>query len=96
MQSTSVPTPRKKRFRKTVPSLERPVHVFAERELNAKLRMEEEEDDAYSSQGEPFRATRLLQLTGRCQYDGIMSLELLYIKSNQVSFLNQIRYFLVK
>ena len=35
--------PRKaKGFMKTLPSLERPVHVVAERELNPKLRMEEE------------------------------------------------------
>ena len=33
----------KKGFRKTLPSLETPVHVVAERELNPKLRMEEEE-----------------------------------------------------
>ena len=36
----------KKGFRKTLPSLERPVHVVAERELNyPKLRMEEEEEE---------------------------------------------------
>ena len=34
---------RKKRFRKTLPSLERPVHVVAERVLKPKLRMEEED-----------------------------------------------------
>ena len=43
-QSTAISTPRKKGFRKTLPSLERPIHVVAERELNPKLRMEEEED----------------------------------------------------
>ena len=32
----------KRGFRKTLPSLERPVHVVAERELNPKLRMDEE------------------------------------------------------
>ena len=38
----AISTPRKKGFRKTLPSLERPVHVVAERELNPKLRMKEE------------------------------------------------------
>jgi hypothetical protein len=33
MQSTAISTPRKEGFRKTLPSLERPVHVVAEREL---------------------------------------------------------------
>ena len=42
---------------------------------------------------EPHRSTRLLQLTGRWQYDGIMWLALRSIKSNNVDFLNQIRYF---
>ena len=32
-------------FRKTLPSLERSFHVAAERELNQKLRMEEEEEE---------------------------------------------------
>ena len=32
-----------KGFRKTLPLLETPVHVVAERELNPELRMEEEE-----------------------------------------------------
>jgi hypothetical protein len=39
-------TPKKTGFRKTLPSLERLVHVVAERELNPKLRMEEEEENA--------------------------------------------------
>ena len=44
-QSIAISTPRKKEFRKTLSSLERPVHVVAERELNyPKLRMEEEEE----------------------------------------------------
>ena len=43
-QSTVISTPRKKGFRKTLPSLERPVHVVAERELTPKLRMEEKEE----------------------------------------------------
>ena len=33
MQSTAISTPRKKGFRKTLTSLERTVHVVAEREL---------------------------------------------------------------
>jgi hypothetical protein len=33
MQSTAISTPKKKGFRKTLPSLERPVHVVAEQEL---------------------------------------------------------------
>ena len=37
--------PRKKGFRKTLPSLERPLHVLAERELNEKLRIEEEKEE---------------------------------------------------
>ena len=41
--------PRKKGFRKTLPSLERPVHVVAERELYPKLRMEEEKEEEYIS-----------------------------------------------
>ena len=40
--------------------------------------------------------TRLLQLTGRWQYDGIMRSALRSIKSNNVDFLNQIRYFSIK
>ena len=44
MQSTVISTPREKGFRKTLPSLERSVHVVAERELNPKLRVEEEEE----------------------------------------------------
>ena len=43
---------------------------------------------------EPHRSTRLPKLTGRWQYDGIMWLALCSIKSNNVDFLNQIRYFL--
>ena len=39
---------------------------------------------------EPNWSTRLLQLTGRWQYDGIMWLELWSVKSNNVEFLNQI------
>ena len=42
-QSTAISTP--KGFRKTLPSLDRPVHVVAERELNQKMRMEEEEEE---------------------------------------------------
>ena len=39
----------KKRYRKTLPSLERPVYVVAERELNPELRMEEEkEEDSFT------------------------------------------------
>ena len=44
-KSTAMSTPRKKGFWKTLPSLERPVHVVAERELNPKLRIEEEEEE---------------------------------------------------
>jgi hypothetical protein len=36
-------------LRKTLPSLERPVHVVAERELYPKLRMEEEKEEEYIS-----------------------------------------------
>ena len=35
----------KRGFRKTLPSLERPVHAIAELELNPKLLMEEEEEE---------------------------------------------------
>ena len=45
---------------------------------------------------EPHRSTRLLQLTGRWQYDGIMRLALRSVKSINVDFLNQIRYFSIK
>ena len=45
---------------------------------------------------EPRRSTRLLQLTGRWQHDGIMWLALRSVKSNNVDFLNQIRYFSIK
>ena len=45
-QSTAISTPRKKGFRKTLPSLERPVHVVAEWELNPKLQTEEEDVEA--------------------------------------------------
>ena len=44
-QSTAISTPRKTGFRKTLSLLERQVHVVAERELNPKLRMEEEEEE---------------------------------------------------
>ena len=44
-QSTAISTLRKKGFRKTLPPLERPVHVVVERKLNPKLRMEEEEEE---------------------------------------------------
>ena len=47
---------------------------------------------AYSSQG----STRLLQLTGKWQYDGIIWLALRSVKSNNVEFLNQIRYSSIK
>ena len=43
-QSTAVSTPRKKGFRKILPSLERQFHVVAEQELNPKQRMGAEED----------------------------------------------------
>ena len=46
--------------------------------------------------GEPHRPTRLLQLAGRMQHDGIIWLALCSIKSNNVDFLNQIRYFSIK
>ena len=49
--------PRKKGFRKTLPSLERPIHVLAQRELNEKLRIEEEEEEE--------RGHRLLLLQNR-------------------------------
>ena len=45
---------------------------------------------------EPHWSTRLLQLAGRWQYDGIMWLALRSVKSNNVDFLNQIRYFSIK
>ena len=45
---------------------------------------------------EPHRSTRLLQLTGRWQHDGIMWLALRSVKSNNVDFLNQIRYLSIK
>ena len=38
---------RERGFRKTLPSLKRPVHVVAERELNPKLRMEEKDEKEY-------------------------------------------------
>ena len=45
-ESLAILTQRKKEFRKTLPSLKRPVHEVAERELNyPKLRMEEEEEE---------------------------------------------------
>ena len=44
-QRTAISAPRKKGFRKTLPSLERPVHVVAEQDCNPKLRMEEEEGE---------------------------------------------------
>ena len=43
-----------------------------------------------------YVATRLLQLTGRWQYDGIMWSALRSVKSYNVDFLNQIRYFSIK
>ena len=46
-KSNEISTPRKRGFRKTSPSLERPVHVVAERELKWKLRMEEEEEEEF-------------------------------------------------
>ena len=45
---------------------------------------------------EPHGSTRLLQLTGRWQYDGIMWLAWHSIKSNNMDFLSQIPYFSVK
>ena len=45
--NTAISTPRKKGFKKNLPSLERPVHVVAERELNPKLQMEKEEAELY-------------------------------------------------
>ena len=45
---------------------------------------------------EPHRSTKLLQLTGRWQYDGIVWLALRSVKSNNVDFLNQTRYFSIK
>ena len=45
---------------------------------------------------DPTPSTRLLKLTGRWQYDGIMWLALRSVKSNNVDFLNQIRYFSIK
>ena len=60
MQSTAIPNPRKKRFRKTLPSSERPVHVVAERELNPKLRMEEEEEEVKARTGRLFTAPELI------------------------------------
>ena len=42
---------------------------------------------------QPHRSTRLLQLTGKWQYDWIMWLALRSVKSNNVDFLNQNRYF---
>ena len=45
---------------------------------------------------EPHRSTRLLQLTGCWQHDGIMWLALRSAKSNNFDFLNQIRYFSIK
>ena len=45
---------------------------------------------------EPHWSTRLLQLTGRWQYNGIMWLASCSVKSNNIDFLNQIRYFSIK
>ena len=62
MQSIAISTPRKKGFRKTLPSLERPVHVVAERELiYPKLRMEEEEEKEYIK----FKATEMKVIKNR-------------------------------
>ena len=47
MQIIAISIPRQKRFRKTLPSLERPVHVVAERELitqNCEWKMKKKED----------------------------------------------------
>jgi hypothetical protein len=46
-KNTAISTSRKKGFRKTLPSFERPVHVVAEQELNPKLQMEQEEEEKY-------------------------------------------------
>ena len=46
--------------------------------------------------GEPHRSTRLLHLTSRWQYDGIMRLASRSVKSNNVDFLKKIRYFSIK
>ena len=45
---------------------------------------------------ERHRSNRLLQLTDRWQFNGIMRLALCSLKSNNFDFLNQIRYFSTK
>ena len=45
---------------------------------------------------EPHRSTRLLQPTDRWQYNWIIWLPIRSVKSNNVDFLNQIRYFSIK